>query len=64
MSDLSGALRAAAEEADKMQEENNSRFDHLESCTNYLCDENGRLREKLKKTANLLRQFADVLSED
>lgn len=62
--DLKGALLAAAEEAGKMQEEFRQRTDELVTHINYVDNENSRLKEKLNKAADLMKQFAEILSED
>ena len=62
--DLRGALLAAAEEADKMQKEYQDRFNNLEHYVNYIEGENTRLKEKLNKAAGLMKQFAEILSDD
>lgn len=64
MADLRGALLAAAEEADKMQKENQNRFDNLEHYVNYIEGENDRLKKKIQKAAEFAKQFADILLED
>ena len=60
--DLRGALLAAAEEAGKMQEEYDQRIDDLTQHINYIDCENNRLKEKLNKAAELMKQFAEILS--
>ena len=62
--DLKGALMAAAEEAGKMQAEFQQRTDDLLNHINYVDGENTRLKEKLNKAADLMKQFAEILSED
>jgi len=62
--DLQGALLAAAEEAGKMQAEFQQRTDDLINHINYVEGENTRLKEKLNKAANLMKQFAEILSDD
>lgn len=62
--DLKGALLAAAEEAGKMQEEFRQRTDDLINHINYIEGENTRLKEKLNKAADLMKQFAEILSDD
>ena len=62
--DLRGALLAAAEEAGKMQEDFRQRTDDLLNHINYVDGENARLKEKLNKAADLMKQFAEILSED
>lgn len=62
--DLKGALLAAAEEAGKMQEEFRQRTDDLINHINYVEGENTRLKEKLNKAADLMKQFAEILSDD
>lgn len=64
MADLRGALLAAAEEADKMQKENQERFNNLEQYTSYIEGENDRLKKKIQKAAEFAKQFADILLED
>ena len=63
-SDLRGALLAAAEEAGKMQEEYDQRIDNLLQHINYIDCENDRLKNKLNKAADLMKQFAELLSDD
>lgn len=62
--DLRGALLAAAEEAGKMQAEFEQTRDDLIHHINYVDGENTRLKEKLNKAAELMKQFAEILSED
>ncbi len=62
--DLRGALLAAAEEAGKMQTDFQQRTDDLINHINYVEGENTRLKEKLNKAANLMKQFAEILSDD
>ena len=62
--DLRGALLAAAEEAGKMQTEFEQTKDDLISHINYVEGENYRLKKKLNKAADLMKQFAEVLSDD
>lgn len=62
--DLKGALMVAAEEAGKMQAEFQQRTDDLLNHINYVDGENTRLKEKLNKAADLMKQFAEILSED
>jgi peptidoglycan hydrolase CwlO-like protein len=62
--DLRGALLAAAEEAGKMKEEFQQQIDDLTNHINYVDNENARLREKLNKAANLMKQFAEILFDD
>jgi hypothetical protein len=64
MADLREALLAAAEEADKMQKENQTRFNNLEQYTSYIEGETERLKKKLQKAAEFAKQFADILTED
>ena len=64
MADLRRALLAAAEEAEKMQEENKNRFDNLEQYIRYVEGENIRLNTKIKKAAEFAKQLADILSDD
>ena len=63
-SDLRGALLAAAEEAGKMQEEYDQRIDNLLQHINHIDCENDRLKNKLNKAADLMKQFAELLSDD
>ena len=62
--DLRGALLAAAEEAGKMQADFQQRTDDLINHINYVEGENTRLKEKLNKAAGLMKQFAEILSDD
>lgn len=62
--DLRGALLAAADEAGKMQAEFQQRIDDLICHINYVENENTRLKEKLNKAAGLMKQFAEILSDD
>ena len=62
--DLRGALLAAAEEAGKMQAEFEQTRDDLIHHINYVEGENERLKTKLHKAANLMKQLAEILSED
>lgn len=62
--DLRGALLAAAEEAGKMQAEFQQRTDDLICHINYVEGENTRLKEKFNKAANLMKQLAEILSDD
>jgi chaperonin cofactor prefoldin len=64
MADLRGALLAAAEEADKLQKEINTRLEDLESYVKYVEGENDRLNNKIKKAAEFAKQFAEILSDD
>ena len=64
MADLRGALLAAAEEAEKLQEENENRFNNLEQYIRYVEGENIRLNIKIKKAAEFAKQLADILSDD
>lgn len=64
MADLGAALRAAAEEADKVDQENKARFDNLESWVNYIESEQTRIKAKLKKASETAQLLADLLSED
>jgi hypothetical protein len=64
MADLSGALRAAAEEAGKMHAEFEQTRDDLINHINYVEGENERLKTKLNKAAELMRQFAELLADD
>lgn len=62
--DLQGALRAAAEEAGKMQREFQQQINDLRSHIDYVQSQNTRLNEKLNKAADLIKQFAEILSDD
>ena len=62
--DLRGALLAAAEEAGKMQTEFEQTRDNLINHINYVEGENDRLKKKLNKAAELMKQFAEILSDD
>ena len=62
--DLRGALLAAADEAGKMQAEFQQRTDDLIRHINYVEGENTRLKEKFNKAANLMKQLAEILSDD
>jgi hypothetical protein len=62
--DLRSALLAAAEEAGKMKAEFQQRTDDLLSHINYVESENTRLKEKFDKAAGLMKQFAEILSDD
>ena len=62
--DLRGALLAAAEEAGKMQAEFEQTRDDLISHINYVEGENDRLKKKLSTAAELMKQFAEILSDD
>ena len=62
--DLRGALLAAAEEAGKMQAEFEQTRDALINHINYVEGENDRLKKKLSKAAELMKQFAEILSDD
>ena len=62
--DLRGALLAAAEEAGKMQEEFEQTKNALINHINYVEGENDRLKKKLNKAAELMKQFVEVLSDD
>jgi hypothetical protein len=64
MADLGAALRAAAEEADKVDRENKARFDHIESWVNYIESEQTKIKAKLKKASETAQLLADILSED
>ncbi len=64
MADLSGALRAAAEEAEKQQKENNDRFNNLEQWVGHLENENDHLKRKLRTAAEIVRHLADLFSEE
>ena len=63
MADLRGALLAAAQEAEKMQEEFQTEIDTLHSRIQYVECENIKLKNKLVKAAALLNQFAEILTE-
>ena len=62
--DLRGALIAAAEEAGKLQAEFEQTRDDLINHINYVEGENDRLKKKLSKAADLMKQFAAILLED
>ena len=62
--DLRGALLAVAEEAGKMQAELEQTRDDLINYINYVEGENDRLKNKLSKAAELMKQFAEILSAD
>lgn len=62
--DLRGALLAAAEEAGKMQEEFRQTRDDLINHINYVEGENDRLKKKLNKAADLMKQFSEILSDN
>ena len=62
--DLRGALLAAAEEAGKMHAEFEQTRDDLINHINYVEGENDRLKKKLNKAAELMKQFAEILSDD
>ena len=62
--DLRGALLAAAEEAGKMQAEFEQTREDLINHINYIESENDRLKRKLNKAAELIKQFAEILSDD
>lgn len=62
--DLRGALLAAADEAGKMQAEFQQRTDDLIHHINYVEGENSRLKEKFNKAAHLMKQLAEILSDD
>ena len=62
--DLRGALLAAAEEAGKMQEEFEQTRADLINYINYIEGENDRLKKKLNRAAELMKQFAEILSDD
>ena len=62
--DLRGALLAAAEEAGKMQAEFQQRTDDLICHINYIENENTILKKKLNKVADLMKQFAEILSDN
>ena len=62
--DLRGALLAAAEEAGKMQAEFQQRTDDLICQINYVENENTILKKKLNKAADLMKQFAEILSDN
>lgn len=62
--DLRGALLAAADEAGKMQAEFEQTRDGLINHINFVEGENNRLKDKLNKAADLMKQFAEILSDD
>ena len=62
--DLKGALLAAADEAGKMQAEFEQTRDNLINHINFVEGENNRLKDKLNKAADLMKQFAEILSDD
>lgn len=62
--DLRGAFLAVAEEADKMQKDFEDKIYGLTQHINYVDSENERLKNKLNKAADVIRQFADLLAED
>lgn len=64
MADLGAALRAAAEEADKVDRENKARFDDIESWVNHIESEQTKIKAKLKKASETAQLLADILSED
>lgn len=64
MADLGAALRAAAEEADKVDRENKARFDNIESWVNHIESEQTKIKAKLKKASETAQLLADILSED
>ena len=64
MADLRGALLAAADEAGKMQAEFEQTRDDLINHINFVEGENNRLKDKLNKAADLMKQFAEILSDD
>ena len=64
MADLRGALLAAAQEAEKMQEEFQTEIDTLHSHIQCVECENIKLKNKLVKAAALLSQFAEILTEN
>ena len=64
MADLKGALMAAAQEAEKMQEEFQTEIDTLHSHIQYVECENIKLKNKLVKAAALLNQFVEILTEE
>lgn len=64
MADLGAALRAAAEEADKVDRENKARFDNIESWVSHIESEQTKIKAKLKKASETAQLLADILSED
>ena len=62
--DLKGALLVAAEEAGKMQAEFEQTREDLINHINYVEGENDRLKSKLNKAAELIKQFVEILSDD
>lgn len=64
MTDLRGALMAAAQEAENMQKELQTEIDALHSHIQYVEGENNKLKNKLVKAAALLNQFAEILTDD
>jgi uncharacterized coiled-coil protein SlyX len=78
MSDLRGALLAAAEEAEKMQKETETRIrylediitdqqnkiDNLDSQIVYVETENHKLKTKLKCAAEHMRSVVNILLEE
>jgi hypothetical protein len=64
MADLGAALRAAAEEADKVDRENKARFDNIEHWVSYIESEQTKIKAKLKKASETAQLLADILSED
>ena len=64
MADLRGALLAAAEEAEKMQIDFQTQIANLISHIDYIECENNKLRTKINRSADLVRQLANILSED
>lgn len=62
--DLRGALLAAADEAGKMQAEFQQQVDDLTCHINHVDGENTRLKEKFNKAANLMKQLAEILSDN
>ena len=64
MADLRGALMAAAQEAEKMQEEFQTEIERLHSHISYVEAENNKLKNKFVKVAALLNQFAEILTDN
>lgn len=62
--DLQEALLTAADKAGKMQAEFQQQIDDLLYRINCIEGENTRLREKLSKVAELMKQFAEILVDD
>ncbi len=64
MANLEGTLRAAAEEAAKMQDEFQQQIDNLNSHIYYVEGENSKLKKKINNAKDLFRQLADILEKD